>query len=81
MERNKGWESSDKLRDHSELDQVLSLNSGEVAIPLPLVLKGRYFEEEGLKDIFQDLLFAVEGALLLACLCRGPPALATITER
>ena len=45
------------------------------------VLKGRYFEEEGLEYIFQDLLFAVEGALLLACLCRGPPALATITER
>ena len=80
MERHKGWESSNKLGNHSELDQVLSLNSGEVAIPLPLVLEGRYFEKEGLKYIFQDLLFAVEVALLLACLCRSPPALATITE-
>ena len=46
MERHKGWESSNKLRNHSELDQVLSLNSGEVAIPLPLVLEGGCFEKE-----------------------------------
>ena len=38
MEGYKGRESANELGDHPKLDQVLRLHSGEVGVPLPLVL-------------------------------------------
>ena len=62
MEGYEGRESANKLWDHPKLDQVLRLHSGEVGVPLPLVL-----------------LLAGQRALLLTCLCRSPPTLATLS--
>ena len=38
VEGNKGRESTDKLGNHSKVDEVAGLHGGQVAIPLGLVL-------------------------------------------